>query len=76
MTSATRYLDLLSSAGDAAGLESAAGEAGGPPDKAELLDRLRAEIDYVQRKAGITVDPGDLSRLLAEADDGLQPAIR
>ena len=42
------------------------------PDKAELLDRLRAEIDYVQRKAGVTVDPGDLSRLLAEADDGLR----
>ena len=72
MTTPQTYLNLLSRPGSGlAGLEMAGGERGDPADKQELLERLRAEIAYVERKANVTVDPGAVETLMAQADDGL-----
>ena len=57
---------------ETAGVETAGGQEGGAPDKQELLDRLRVEIAYVERKAGVKVDPGAIEKLMAQADDGLR----
>jgi glutamyl endopeptidase len=57
---------------EAAGLEAAGGREVGVPDKQELLDRLRLEIDYVERKAGVKVDRKDIEKLVGQADEGLR----
>lgn len=71
MTSPARYLDLISRTGGATALENTGGGASDAAVKQDLLDRLRAEIEYVQQKTGVQVDPGDLSKLVAQADEGL-----
>lgn len=71
MIKAAQYLDLLSRAEGATALESAGGGDDRVPDKEELLGRLRAEIAYVQRKTGITPDPGLVRTLVTQADEGL-----
>jgi hypothetical protein len=72
MTTPQTYLNLISRPGSGpSGLEMAGGERGDPADKRELLERLRAEIAYVERKANVTVDPGAVETLMAQADDGL-----
>jgi hypothetical protein len=64
-----RYRDLLTRSPEAGGSESAAvGTAAG---RAELLDRLRAGIAYVETKTGTTVDPTTVDALLDQARDGL-----
>lgn len=70
MTDAGSYLGLLSRAGGGTVLESA-GDGAGVPDRGELLDRLRAEIAYVERKTGVTADPASVSTLMAQAGEGL-----
>lgn len=60
MPTAKKYLDLIGR-GPAAGgnLESVGGGTAvltGENLKTELLDRLRTEIDYLQRKTGIKPD--------------------
>lgn len=76
MNSAQAYLDLIARPGSSgSGLEMAGGETegggSGTADKQELLERLRAEIAYVERKAGVTVDAEGVDALMAQADDGL-----
>jgi glutamyl endopeptidase len=72
MTSAQTYLNLISRpARGTPGLEAAGRQRGGPADKQELLERLRAEIAYVERKANVSVDADDIDTLIAQADDGL-----
>ena len=71
MIDAARYLRLLSPAGRTTALEGAGGNAAGLPDKRELLDRLQAEIAYVQRKTGVTADPALVDALVSQADEGL-----
>jgi hypothetical protein len=77
MTSAQAYLNLITRPGsgtsglEMAGGETAGGRGGGPADKKELLDRLRVEISYVERKANVKVDPDAIKKLMAQADDGL-----
>lgn len=66
-----RYLNLLSRSAPATTLEAASGGDASLPDKRELLDRLLAEIDYVQRKTGLQADPDGVATLLSQADDGL-----
>jgi hypothetical protein len=67
------YLGLISAGGSQAGLAERAGGGGNAdaPVRGELLDRLRAEIDYVARKTGTPADPDLTRRLLRHADDGL-----
>jgi hypothetical protein len=83
MTIAREYLNLIRRPGrgtsglemagvEAPGLEAAGGQRGSPPDKQELLDRLRVEIAYVERKAGVKVDRDDIEKLVEQADDGLR----
>jgi hypothetical protein len=68
------YLELISTGGGGVSLAEGAVGVGGNHDaavRAELLDRLRAEIDYVERKTGVSADP-DLTRVLFEqADEAL-----
>ncbi len=71
MTDPARYLHLLSRTGGATALESAGGTGGSVPDQRELLERLEAEIAYVQRKTGVAADPARVSTLLSQADEGL-----
>jgi hypothetical protein len=71
VTSPARYLDLISRDGGGTALESAGDRASDAAVKQDLLDRLRTEIEYVQRKTGVQVDPGALSTLVAQADEGL-----
>ena len=66
-----RYLNLLSRAGGATALESAGGNSSNVPDKQQLLDRLQAEIAYVQRKTGVTPDTALVETLMSQADEGL-----
>jgi len=77
MTDAQTYLQLISHDGGRAGasgtesLESLSG--GGSTDAREtLLDRLRTEIAYVERKADVDIDESGVERLIAQADDGLR----
>lgn len=77
MTDAKTYLRLISVDGgepSATGLESLAG-GGTTAVRPELLDRLRREIDYVERKAGVTVDRDEVDRLIGQADDGLRQLL-
>ena len=71
MVDPARYLDLLSRPVGATGLEGAESSRGSLPDKQELLDRLQAEIAYIQRKTGLTADPGQIHALVSQADEGL-----
>ena len=66
-----RYLNRLSRAGGATALESAGGNSSNVPDKQQLLDRLQAEIAYVQRKTGVTPDTALVDTLMSQADEGL-----
>ena len=66
-----RYLKLLSRPAGATGLESAGGGSAGVPDQGELLDRLRTEIAYLERKTGQRADQEKVRTLLSEAGDGL-----
>ena len=65
------YLHLLARSGSPSSLESTGDNGGNVPGKSELLERLRAEIAYVQRKTGVTADPARVSAVLAEAESGL-----
>jgi glutamyl endopeptidase len=74
MTSPQTYLDLISwgSGSGPTGLESTAGRGGNDAAvKQELLERLRAEIAYVEHKTGVAVDPDAVQTLMAQAGDGL-----
>jgi glutamyl endopeptidase len=71
MIGPARYLDLLSRSGGATALENAGSNSGSVPDKRELLDRLQAEIAYVQRKTGVAADPHLVETLMSQADEGL-----
>jgi glutamyl endopeptidase len=72
MTSPQTYLNLISrpSSGPS-GLEMAGGQSGDAAVKQELLERLEAEIAYVEHKTNMTVDAEASHTLLAQADDGL-----
>jgi hypothetical protein len=72
MTTPQTYLNLISRpANGPAGLETLGGQRGGRADKQELLERLRAEIAYVESKTDVTVDAEAVKTLMAQADDGL-----
>jgi hypothetical protein len=71
MINSARYLDLLTRDRAATAVESAGSGQPSLPDKRELLERLRAEIAYVQRKTGVTADPGLVTALMSQADEGL-----
>jgi hypothetical protein len=71
MDSPARYLELLSRAGGATALEATGGNRGSAPDQEELLDRLQAEIAYIQRKTGIEPDRDLVDALVSQADEGL-----
>lgn len=71
MTSAARYLDLLSPAGGAAGPESAGRRTGAPQARQDLVGRLQAEIGYVEAKTGIKADPEAVRTLVGQATEGL-----
>lgn len=79
MPTAKKYLDLIGR-GPAAGgnLESVGGGTAvltGENLKTELLDRLRTEIDYLQRKTGIKPDEDELRKLMDQADGGLRRVL-
>ncbi|GGU85313.1 hypothetical protein [Lentzea flava] len=65
------YRRLLSRGPAAQGLERAAGDNTAPAVKGELLDRLRAEIDYIQRRTGIKVDHDAVDTLISQSDKGI-----
>jgi trypsin-like peptidase len=69
MTNPTRYLELLSRGPTTSPLEGK--DSATTPAKSELLDRLEAEIAYVERKSGVEVDAEARRTLLALADEGL-----
>jgi hypothetical protein len=74
MTDPGTYLDLISAGGGPGSLAESAAAPGGNaagPVRTELLDRLRAEIDYVERKTGVAPDADLTRRLFEQADDGL-----
>jgi Trypsin-like peptidase domain len=72
MTSqAERYLGLLSRGPGAGALESAGGGGGSAAARQVLLDRLQAEIRYVQDKTGITIAADDVGELVGQAQAGL-----
>jgi hypothetical protein len=72
MTShAERYLGLLSRGPGAGALESAGGGRGSAAARQVLLDRLQAEIRYVQNKTGITIAADDVGELVGQAQAGL-----
>jgi glutamyl endopeptidase len=70
VTDARTYLDLLRSAPG-----GGAGERGGggarAVDRRVLVERLRAEIAYVERKTGVRVDPDLRDELFGRADEAL-----
>lgn len=67
----TTYLELLVPAGQR-GLESTTGGRAGSIDSAERLERLRAEIAYVERRTGTKADPDEVAVVLADAERGLE----
>jgi hypothetical protein len=72
MTShAERYLGLLSRGPGAGAFESAGGGRGSAAARQVLLDRLQAEIRYVQNKTGITIAADDVGELVGQAQAGL-----
>lgn len=69
---AARFTRILAAGSATGGLESAgSGGGAGLTPKAELLDRLRAEIAYVEVMSGVRVDPALVNALAAQADHGL-----
>jgi hypothetical protein len=70
MNDAARYVELLSRNRGLSALEGAG--LSGIPDRAELIDRLQAEIAYVERKTGEPADPGLVQTLVSQADAGLR----
>ncbi|BCB83279.1 trypsin-like serine peptidase [Phytohabitans suffuscus] len=73
MTDPRRYLALVSTGGGRQSLESAAaaGVSLGPEVRSELLDRVRAEVDYIERVTGEPRDRDVLSAVLDMADEAL-----
>ncbi len=71
MTDARSYLDLLRTGAGRGAAENAGGGNAAPPERAVLVDRLRAEIAYVERKTGVTVDPDLRAELIGQADQAL-----
>ena len=70
MTHAQTYLDLLADGGSRGPLESA-GDNRDPALRGELIERLEAEIAYVERLAGRRADPAARAELLAQAGEAL-----
>lgn len=81
MPQAQQYLDLIAGGNGLApqpAPESTEGDPstpmegyGGVPSRAELLERLRAEIAYVKHVTSTTVNREQVSLLLEQADEGL-----
>ena len=79
MSTAKPYLDLIAR-GPAVGgnLESTGGGTAvlaGENLRTELLDRLRTEIAYVERKTGIEADQDAVRQLMDQADGGLRRVL-
>lgn len=68
--SAAGYLRVLTH-GAPGQLEAVAGGATRRPDRAELLERLRAELAFLEAKTGTAPDPQAVEVLVADADHGL-----
>lgn len=76
MNIAESYLNLLSAGRAAtAGLESLREDVQEPPPRSELLERLAAEIAYIERLTGLPADPDVREQILALADDGLRQLL-
>jgi hypothetical protein len=73
VSDAETYLRLLTT-GATGPLEGTAGGARelGAADRVELLDRLRAEVAYLEARTGHRVDPVTVARVADSADAGLQ----
>ncbi|MEJ2859132.1 MULTISPECIES: trypsin-like serine peptidase [unclassified Saccharothrix] len=71
MTDARNYLHLLGQGRGAARLENAGAAPGTPPPKPELLDRLQAEIAWVEKKTGVPADADAKRALLGNANEAL-----
>jgi hypothetical protein len=73
VATAEAYLEMLSTPAAALGrLErAAAGSDDALPDKQELIQRLRAEVAYIEHKTGVEVDHNAVDLLVAQADEGL-----
>jgi hypothetical protein len=74
MTEASHFLSIIRRGGAGGAAESVGGleKAGGLPERSDLIERLRLEIEYTKRKTGISIDPSELEQLSSEADDGLR----
>ncbi|GAB7052565.1 trypsin-like serine peptidase [Catenuloplanes indicus] len=75
---AGRYLGLIATGGGRQTLaESAASSAGNaaPAAKTELVERLEAELAYIESKTGVTPDPALRDELLAQADTALDKLL-
>ncbi|MFE9690584.1 trypsin-like serine peptidase [Micromonospora sp. NPDC005806] len=70
MTDARTYVGLLTTGPAGSALESAGGNRAHTA-RSELVERLDAEIAYVERKTGVSVDPYGWRALLGKADDAL-----
>ncbi|WP_033341833.1 trypsin-like serine peptidase [Catenuloplanes japonicus] len=73
-----RYLDLISTGGGQHTLaESAATTAGNaaPAARTELIERLEAEVAYVESKTGVTADPALVKELFAQAGTALDKLL-
>lgn len=74
MTDASHFLSILRRGGAGGAAESASGleSAGGLPERSDLIERLRLEIEYTKRKTGVSIDASELEQLSSQADDGLR----
>lgn len=71
MTDARNYLHLLGQGRGSARMESVGAAPGTPPPKSELLDKLKAEIAWVEKKTGIQADEDAKSALLGNANEAI-----
>jgi hypothetical protein len=74
MPDARGYLDLISSgAGGSSLLESAQDPANNrdPAIRREMVDRVEAEIAYLERLSGLTADPAERAELVKNTDEAL-----
>ncbi|MEU0563212.1 serine protease [Dactylosporangium sp. NPDC006015] len=76
MTDSRTYLELLARGATAGGPLEGAGAGGGAlPDRQALLDRLREEIAYVERKVGVRADPDEVRRLMSGTGEALRKVL-
>jgi len=72
VSTAKQYRELLGRGSRSGWTEATSGDNVAVAAAGELLERLRAELAYIQDKTGIEPDQDELERLLSQARDGVR----